>query len=293
MSVNYASGLSPYDNKGVCGLEEIEESETDVTLKAELLANLIKVSKHVVVLVGAGISTSAGIPDFRGKNGVWTLEKKKKIKTEDNDFKNEVSLADAKPTLTHLAIKSLASEGYVKYVISQNIDGLFLKTGLERKYLSEVHGNFYLDECNHCSRRYIRSTPSPTMGLKVSDIRCPRPGRPCRGFLRDTILDWEDELPLTELENAEIHSEEADLFICMGTTLQINPVGQMPFKKRTVRPKVVIINLQATKYDSKAELVIHSRIYEVCKQLCLLLGITIQPPIDFTVRAKEKMILWK
>lgn len=289
MSVNYASGLSPYDNKGVCGLEEIEESENDVKLKTELLANLIKESKHVVVLVGAGISTSAGIPDFRGKNGVWTLEKKN-IKTENQ---NDVSLADAKPTLTHMTIRSLALEGFVKYVISQNIDGLFMKTGLERKFISEVHGNFYLDECNHCSRRYVRSTPSPTMGLKVSDTRCPRPGRPCRGYLRDTILDWEDELPPIEFERAEIHSEKADLFICMGTTLQINPVGQMPFKKRTVRPKVVIINLQATKYDSKAELVIRSRVDNICKQLCLLLGITIQPPIDFTFNSTDKMTLWK
>lgn len=290
MSVNYAAGLSPYDNKGVCGLEELQENECVVKEKTELLANLIRASRHVVVLVGAGISTAAGIPDFRGKNGVWTLEKKK-VKTED--VNTDVSLADAKPTFTHLALKTLIEDGYVNFIISQNIDGLFLKTGIERKFLSEVHGNFYLDECNHCLRRYVRSTPSQTMGLKVSDVRCPRPGRPCRGYLRDTILDWEDELPLSESEMAELHSEKADLFICMGTTLQINPVGQMPFRKRITRPKVVIINLQTTKYDSKAELVIHSRVDEVCKQLCSMLGVTVQSPIDFTLNATNKTVVWK
>ena len=289
MSVNYAAGLSPYDNKGVCGLEEVQEEEEVVKEKTVSLANLIKSCRHVVVLVGAGISTSAGIPDFRGRNGVWTLEKKN-IKS---DTTSDVSLGDAKPTLTHLALRSLAKEGFVKFIISQNVDGLFLKTGLERKFLSEVHGNFYLDECSHCLRRYIRSAPSPTMGLKISGTRCPRPGRPCRGYLRDTILDWEDELPPFELESAEFHSDQADLFICMGTTLQINPVGQMPFKKRITHPKVVIINLQATKYDTKCELVIRSRVDDVCRELCSVLGVTILPPIDVTKTAEDGILPWK
>ena len=242
MSANYAAGLSPCDSRGVCGLPEVRDTSEEAAAKTKQLADLMAAAKHCVLVVGAGISTAAGIPDFRGPNGIWTIEErqrkaakklkscgsvaKKKVKREakgeseageeqtdslgkqETNVKQEnespqvsecsqtqVSLDTVKPTLTHLVIKSLVEKGLVHYIISQNIDGLFLKTGIERRFLSEVHGDFFVDECNVCLSRYIRKTASPTMALKVSERACPRPGRPCRGRLRDTILDWEDELP--------------------------------------------------------------------------------------------------
>ena len=127
-----------------------------------------------------------------------------------------VSLDDAQPTLTHLVIKSLVEQKIVKYVISQNVDGLFLKTGIGREFLSEVHGDFFVDECNLCLSRFVRRTASSTMAQKVSEQPCPRAGRPCRGFLRDTILDWEDRLPESEMQPAEKHILKSDLVICLG-----------------------------------------------------------------------------
>ena len=69
MSVNYASGLSPYEHKGKCGMPERVEPAEELASKIAELAEFIRVSRHMVVITGAGISTSAGIPDFRGPKG--------------------------------------------------------------------------------------------------------------------------------------------------------------------------------------------------------------------------------
>lgn len=69
MSLNYAASLSPYANKGKCGLPEKFDSIKDVTAKCETFADLIQQAKRIVCLTGAGLSTSCGIPDFRGPNG--------------------------------------------------------------------------------------------------------------------------------------------------------------------------------------------------------------------------------
>jgi len=101
------------------------------------------------VHTGAGISTAAGIPDFRGPNGVWTLEKK--------GLKPNVSLSfdQAKPTVTHMALTALIDSGHLKYVISQNIDGLHLRSGIKRVNISELHGNMFVAQCSFCERLVI------------------------------------------------------------------------------------------------------------------------------------------
>jgi mono-ADP-ribosyltransferase sirtuin 6 len=137
------------------------------------------------------------------------------------------------------------------------------------------------------------------MGLKVSEHKCLRPhSRPCRGLLRDTILDWEDELPLAELTSAEENSLKADLSICLGTSLQINPAGNLPFTKRknyNQKRKVVIINLQKTKHDKKADLVIHEYVDNVISQLCEQLKVkagSYEPTADLT-RSEQLFRIWK
>lgn len=74
-SAGYAQRLSRYDNKGVCGLPEIHDNERVLKRKLAKLTKLVKESKYIVVLTGAGVSTSTGIPDFRGPRGIWTIEK--------------------------------------------------------------------------------------------------------------------------------------------------------------------------------------------------------------------------
>ncbi|KMZ04461.1 NAD-dependent protein deacetylase Sirt6 [Drosophila simulans] len=274
MSCNYADGLSAYDNKGILGAPESFDSDEDVAEKCQVLADLIKKSGHVVLHTGAGISTSAGIPDFRGPKGVWTLEEK----GEKPDF--NVSFDEARPTKTHMAIIALIESGYVQYVISQNIDGLHLKSGLDRKYISELHGNIYIEQCKKCRRQFVSPTAVETVGQKSLQRACKSSmdskGRSCRyGILYDNVLDWEHDLPENDLEMGLMHSTVADLNIALGTTLQIVPSGDLPLKNLKRGGKFVICNLQPTKHDKKANLIVSSYVDVVLSKVCKLLGVEI------------------
>ncbi|KAL4227500.1 NAD-dependent protein deacetylase sirtuin-6 [Mactra antiquata] len=274
MSVNYAEGLSPYEHKGKCGLPESFDSDDVVESKVRQLAEWIKQSKHVVLHTGAGISTSAGIPDFRGPSGVWTLEQKGEKPRFDVTFEGAI------PTLTHRAIVSLEAAGIVKYVISQNVDGLHLRSGYPRNRLSELHGNMFVEECDKCCMQYINKEVVPTMGLKLTGNNCTQSKHrgTCRGKLTDTILDWEHALPDKDLELADKHAKLADLSLCLGTSLQIVPSGNLPLATKRNGGRIVIVNLQPTKHDKKANMKISTYVDFVMKLLCEYLNIRI---LDF------------
>lgn len=272
MSVNYSDGLSPYEHKGKCGQPEKFDPPDLVAEKVKQLAEFVRASRHLVVHTGAGISTSAGIPDFRGPKGVWTLEQKGEKPNISVTFDN------ARPTVTHMALVALERAGIVKYVITQNVDGLHLRSGFPRNRLSELHGNMFVEECDKCGSQFINSSALSTMGLKPTGNPClfiKSGDRKCRGRLRDTILDWEDSLPERDLELADKHAKEADLNLTLGTSLQIVPSGNLPLAARKKGGKLVIVNLQPTKHDGKATLKIHAFVDEVMSALCSELGITI------------------
>ena len=129
-------------------------------------------------------------------------------------------------------------------------------------------------------KMFVRGSPAPTVGLKYvgGDCMATRSnGRNCRGKLKDFVLDWEDELPDSDLSLSDSHSVLADLSIVMGSTLQIIPAGNMPTytKKYHSTGKLVICNLQPTKQDKKADLNIHTFVDDVMEMLMKNLGLEI------------------
>ncbi|KYN07526.1 NAD-dependent deacetylase sirtuin-6 [Cyphomyrmex costatus] len=251
MSSSYADGLSPYENKGVLGLEERYDSVETLRLKCGLLADWIQGARHVVVHTGAGISTAAGIPDFRGTNGVWTLEQKG-LKPSMN-----ISFDEAIPTKTHMALKKLIEAKRIKFIISQNIDGLHLRSGIQRQYLSELHGNMFTEQCDKCGRQFIRNFATKSVGKKSLDTVC-----------RSEQID-------SDLTLSDLHSSVADLSICLGTTLQIIPSGNLPLYTKKYGGRLVICNLQPTKHDKKADLIINGNVDEVMVAVMNKLGLEI------------------
>ncbi|KAM5308175.1 NAD-dependent protein deacylase sirtuin-6 isoform 2-T2 [Glossophaga mutica] len=241
MSVNYAAGLSPYADKGKCGLPEIFDPPEELERKVWELAKLLWQSSNVVFHTGAGISTASGIPDFRGPHGVWTMEEQGLAPKFDTTFES------ARPTQTHMALVQLERVGLLQFLVSQNVDGLHVRSGFPRDKLAELHGNMFVEECVKCKM----------------------------GELRDTILDWEDALPERDLTLADDASRNADLSITLGTSLQIRPSGNLPLATKRRGGRLVIVNLQPTKHDRQADLRIHGYVDEVMTRLMKYLGLEI------------------
>mmetsp|Transcript_52433 Transcript_52433/g.60235 ORF Transcript_52433/g.60235 Transcript_52433/m.60235 type:complete len:400 (+) Transcript_52433:50-1249(+) len=237
--------------------KEYFDTPEELDLKVTQLAEWIKESKHFVAFTGAGISTSAGIPDFRSgvntvlKTGPGAWEKAatgKSIKP-----KVKVAMSQALPTPSHMALCALEKAGYLKFLISQNVDGLHRKSGFPVDKMAEVHGNTNLEICKSkkCGRQYMRDFRVRN-AQKVHDHQTGRKCESCGGMLYDTIINFGENLPEKELENGFNHSQEADLCLVLGSSLRVTPAADMPYETAKRNGRLVIVNLQATPLDNYA-----------------------------------------
>eukprot|EP01012_Entosiphon_sulcatum_P058478 TRINITY_DN82552_c0_g1_i1.p1 TRINITY_DN82552_c0_g1~~TRINITY_DN82552_c0_g1_i1.p1 ORF type:complete len:400 (+),score=28.61 TRINITY_DN82552_c0_g1_i1:837-2036(+) len=271
MSVGYAQRLTKGVDYGKCGDPEQYDPERSLKLKIEKLVALIKGCKRLVAFTGAGISTSCGIPDFRGPGGVWTLEKQGKSVACDVPF--EVAI----PSLTHMALVALQRKGILHYLVTQNVDGLHRRSGFAPTALAELHGNIFLEKCQKCNETYERPVDVQGVGFKPTGRACSK----CRGKLRDFVLDWDDALPEKELSESKRQCEIADVVLCLGTSLRIQPANTLPKLTQKAGGKIVIVNLQSTPLDRLA-LSIRATCDYVMQQLLHGLGIRI-PAYDVRV----------
>nr|XP_043628763.1 NAD-dependent protein deacetylase SRT1-like [Erigeron canadensis] len=268
MSLGYAEKLSYKEDVGDVGMSEFFDSPEVLQKKINQLAKMIKKSKHLVAFTGAGISTSCGIPDFRGPKGIWTLQREGKDLPEAS-----LPFHCAAPGITHMALVELERAGILKFVISQNVDSLHLRSGIPRHKLSELHGNSFREVCPSCGTEYLRDFEVETIGLKETSRRCCDPK--CGAKLKDSVLDWEDELPPTEMDAAEKHCRMADIVLCLGTSLQITPACNLPLKSVRKGGKMVIVNLQKTPKDNKASVVLRGFVDKVMAGVLQLLNMHI------------------
>ncbi|KAI3848756.1 hypothetical protein MKW98_012467 [Papaver atlanticum] len=285
MSLGYAEKLSYKEDIGTVGMTEIFDSPQTLQEKIEELATIIKHSKHLVAFTGAGISTSCGIPDFRGPKGVWTLQR-------DGKSIPEASLPfdRATPSFTHMALVELEKAGILKFLISQNVDSLHLRSGIPRDKLSELHGNSFRELCPSCGVEYVRDFEVETIGMKETSRRCSDEN--CKARLKDTVLDWDDALPPKEVNLADKHCRMADVVLCLGTSLQVTPACNLPLRCIRGGGKVVIVNLQSTPKDKKAGLVIHGLVDKVLAGVMQLLNMRIPPyvRVDFLQICFKRLI---
>jgi len=245
--------------------KEREDPPEVLRKKCDILAEAMRCSKHMVVYTGAGISTAASIPDYRGPDGVWT----KLSRGEDLTMKN---ICDADPTLTHMCLVTLYQENMVKHIVSQNCDGLHIRSGLPSPALSEIHGNMFAEVCEKCEpqRVYWRLfdvTENTGLRRHGTDRKC----HTCSGNLSDTIVHFGEKRELSLPQNWEAAFENArktDLILCLGSSLKVlkSYHGLWGMNRaKTHRPELFIVNLQWTPKDNVASLKINGKVDDVMR----------------------------
>ena len=196
-------------------MRERYDTKEEFEKKMDILAELVSESKHLVFFTGAGISTSTGIPDFRGPQGVWTLKAQGK---QPNQQRTD-SLC-AIPSLTHRGILQLQNKNICKYLISQNCDGLHRRSGIKPEKISELHGNGNIEYCEECGFEYLRDFHCYRLVRGSRDHFtgrfCIQPknlsGEICKGRLMNSTIDFGQNLPEKPLKLAKFHSKLSVLF---------------------------------------------------------------------------------
>ncbi|CAI8032230.1 NAD-dependent protein deacetylase SRT1 [Geodia barretti] len=215
--------------------KEYFDSPEELDRKVQQLADWIRESKHFFVFTGAGISTSAGIPDFRSgidtvlETGPGAWELRAKGQQRDSQKHKVTSTLKAIPTTTHMALVRLQKEGLLKCVVSQNCDGLHRRSGLPKKALFELHGNSNVEKCTKCGHEYLRDfrvRTSKKVHSHFTGRLCDNPS--CRGKLKDTIINFGEDLPEDTLETSYGHGRKADLCLVMGSSLTVTPACDIP-----------------------------------------------------------------
>lgn len=276
-SDGYANRLSSYPHKGKLNLRDDPDSALALLHKSRLLAHRLRSARHAVVHTGAGISTSTGIPDFRGPDGIWTQQRptatSKSSPPPTKRRRPTVSFEHAIPSLTHLAITALHAAGHVNYVVSQNVDGLHLRSGLPRLVLSELHGNLFMDWCPQCCVETPRDSEATTVGIRPVGRYC----SVCKTQLTDKALDWEDALPEPDFGRAKMACSKADLHIVAGTSCQMEPARRLPFRRNIGKRNVALVNLSRTELDDRFGLLIRGECDVVFATIAVTLGLTLKP----------------
>ena len=278
MSLGYAEKLTfrpPEELGGKLGGREKEDDEKELNAKVHQLIEWLRSVERegergggeregeelrgVTVFTGAGISTSSGIPDFRGPRGIWTLQSQGQPTPKlDTEF------GLVSPSYTHMALVALIQHGIVRLVCSQNVDGIHLRSGIAPDRLAELHGNCFIEkvgerwlrfpplhsaltrtpatQCDRCRATFRRDFEMDCVGFRTTGRRCAISG--CRGRLRDVVLDWEDALPEDDVAKSEHCARTSSLALCLGTSLRIAPACQLPLLTPEAGGRLVIVNLQ-------------------------------------------------
>lgn len=235
----------------------------DIARGKDVFLKMLGESRRVVFFGGAGVSTESGVPDFRSVDGLYNQKydyPPEEIlshdfferKTEEfyRFYREKILIGGAKPNVTHLALKKLEDAGKLTAVVTQNIDGLHEAAGSRKIF--NLHGTSADNHCVKCGRYYSVADVLKTEGVP----RCE-----CGGVIKPDVVLYGEMLPDGAVVGAKEAIERADMLIVGGTSLSVYPAaGFVNFYKGD---KLVLINLQPTPYDDRADLVLRCRLGEI------------------------------
>ena len=220
------------------------------------LADLVRGAGSVVALTGAGISVPSGIPDFRTPGtGIWENVDPMEVAHIDAwradperfwGFYGDrfQTLGDKAPNGAHQALVELEGRGLLDAVVTQNIDMLHRKAGT--RDLIEVHGSIASCSCLACGERYaLDEVIARIAGATVPQCACGRP-------LKPEVVLFGEFLPEAALARATDLAAGADLLLCIGSSLEVYPVAQLPGITLRHGGDIAIVTQGPTPYDGRA-----------------------------------------
>ncbi|MGA3115589.1 MAG: NAD-dependent deacylase [Syntrophobacteraceae bacterium] len=210
--------------------------------KYESFSKLLVQSRYAIALTGAGISVESGIPDFRGKDGLWTKYDLLEYGHIDSFRANpgkvwkmlmqmDALVEGVNPNEAHLALGDLEKLGIIKMVITQNVDSLHQRGGSSN--VVEFHGNFRTMRCDNCHKSFLRED--------VSLVSLP-PLCSCGGPIRPDVVLFGEAIPPEAYSQAFDAAEKCDLMLVVGTSASVAPASQLPLIAKRRGAHVLEIN---------------------------------------------------
>ena len=228
-----------------------------ISARAARLAELLRDAERAVVLTGAGVSVPSGIPDFRTpRTGLWENVDPMEVAhidawRRDPDrfwrFYSDrfASLVDKRPNPAHEALAELERRGLIDGVITQNIDRLHRRAGSAD--VVEVHGSVERSVCLSCPGEQTLEATLERLHADPDGIpRCD-----CGAPLKPGVVLFGEWLPEGALERAHQLAARADLLLCIGSSLEVQPVAQLPSVTRMNGGQVAILTQGPTPYDRR------------------------------------------
>jgi NAD-dependent deacetylase len=224
----------------------------------EALAALVRDARSVVALTGAGISVPSGIPDFRTPgSGLWENVNPMEVAHIDAwradperfwHFYGDrfTTLREKEPNGAHAALVALEEMGRLDAVVTQNIDMLHRRAGTRR--LVEVHGTIEHSSCLSCLARY----PLDEVRRRLADSLVSVPFCDCGEPLKPDVVLFGEFLPEGALEEAYALAAGADVLLCIGSSLEVHPIAQLPGVTRGAGGAVAVITQGPTPWDDRA-----------------------------------------
>ena len=235
------------------------------------LARMIQSAKRAVVFTGAGISTECGIPDFRSPGGFWTRYKPiefsaylaseaTRLEAWRRYFMIYDTVSQAVPGRGHQVIARLYHAGKVSHVITQNIDDLHRASGVpaERDHRTSRQRH-PMPSASSCGERYELDWAR----AKIESEERPPYCSSCAGIVKTATISFGQAMPDEEMADARAATFNADLFLALGSSLQVYPAASFPVMAKSNRAKLVIVNREPTGLDAIADLVIMGELGDV------------------------------
>ncbi|ALO97336.1 Putative NAD-dependent deacetylase [Streptomyces hygroscopicus subsp. limoneus] len=223
----------------------------------------------------------SGIPDYRGPDGLWRRDPEAEklvtyeyymtdpeIRRRSWRMRRENRTLRAEPNAAHRAVAELEKSGVPVRVITQNVDGLHQLAGMPARKVLELHGSARSVVCTGCGAR----GPMEDALARVEAGEADPPCLECGGILKSATVMFGERLDPVVLGQAVAVTKACQVFIAVGSSLQVQPAAGLAGVAADHGARLVIVNAEPTPYDDRADEIVREPIGTALPALLRTLG---------------------